>query len=86
MTRKKAPDKAESREPSGDGNVFPNSRKASAEERDAAREQELNDVDREVIGALTEYRDTLRARTPFDPGSEGALGTKKSSIRTPVKE
>ena len=32
----------------------------------AGREQELSEVDREIIGALTEFRDTLRARTPLE--------------------
>ncbi len=34
--------------------------------RDAAREQELNDVDCEIIGALTDLRDTLRAPVPLE--------------------
>jgi putative transcriptional regulator len=66
MTRKNAPDKDESRRPSGTHNLFPRSRKVSARAQDAAREQELNDVDREIIGALTDLRDTLRARTPLE--------------------
>ncbi len=29
-------------------------------------EEQLNEVDREIIGALTDFRDTLRARTPVE--------------------
>ena len=66
MTRKNAPDKAEARRPSGTHDLYPGSRRLSAKARGAGREQELNDVDREVIGALTGLRDTLRARTPLE--------------------
>jgi putative transcriptional regulator len=31
-----------------------------------AREEELNEADREVLGALADFRDTLHARTPLE--------------------
>ena len=34
--------------------------------RNTARQQDLNDVDREVLGALADFRDTLRARIPLE--------------------
>jgi putative transcriptional regulator len=39
---------------------------ASVKFLDAHREPELNEAEREIIGALTDFRDTLRARTPLE--------------------
>ena len=66
MTNKKSPDKAEAPRFSGAHDVFPRSRKVSGKARDAGPERNLNDVDREIIAALTDLRDTLRARTPLE--------------------
>ena len=34
--------------------------------RNNTRQQDLNDVDREVLGALADFRDTLHARIPLE--------------------
>ena len=66
MSNKKARDQAEAPQPPGGRAVLPRSRRMSAKARDAGREQDLNDVDREIIAALTAFRDTLCARTPLE--------------------
>ena len=41
---------------------------AGSRARATANGPGLNEVDREIIGALTDFRDTLRARVPAGPG------------------
>jgi putative transcriptional regulator len=52
--------------PSGSGTMASGLQKASVNDRNNSTEQELSEVDREIIGALTDFRDTLRARTPLE--------------------
>jgi putative transcriptional regulator len=63
MAQKKALEKAAARRPSGANEGISTSQKMGVNPPDADHKQELNDVDREIIGALTGFRDTLRART-----------------------
>jgi putative transcriptional regulator len=66
MTQEKSPEKPTADRSSGAHDVFPSSRKASAKGRESGREQDLNDVDREIVAALTDLRDTFRAQTPLE--------------------
>ena len=49
---------------SGSGNISSKLSASGLEAGGGGCEQEPNEVDREIIGALTDFRDTLRARTP----------------------
>lgn len=62
MVHKKAPAGGSS----GISDTSTKPRRAHVNSPDDAREQELSEVDREIIGALTDFRDTLRARTPLE--------------------
>lgn len=66
MANKKAVDKAVAGRRSGGDEDSSRSRRADVRAPDTGHEPELNEVDREVIGALTGFRDTLRARTPLE--------------------
>jgi putative transcriptional regulator len=48
------------------GNVSATLPEASVQARAVGREPVLNEVDREIIGALAGFRDTLRARIPLE--------------------
>ncbi len=65
MAHKKALEKAGDDQSPGAGRVSSPPAKASVKAPDADQNQELNEVDREIIGALAGFRDTLRARTPL---------------------
>jgi putative transcriptional regulator len=65
MAHRKVLKKAAAGLPSGAGKVFTTSRTASVKAPDADHNPELNEVDREIIGALAGFRDTLRARAPL---------------------
>ena len=65
MAHRKALDKAATDRSPGAGKVSSPSAKASVKASDAEHNQDLNDVDREIIGALIGFRDTLRARSPL---------------------
>jgi DNA-binding transcriptional regulator YiaG len=66
MAQKKAPTKAMTGRASGLSNSSPQLVKARVKALNAGREQDLTEVDREVIEALTGFRDALRDRAPLE--------------------
>jgi len=65
MAHEKASKRTVAGERSDRANIPSGLQSAAVKVRDSGCEQELNAVDREVVGALTNFRDTLRARTPL---------------------
>ena len=61
----KAPSRSGSGRPRGIG-AAPRSREGSAEADDAGSERELTEVDREIIEALADFRQSLRNRIPLE--------------------
>jgi putative transcriptional regulator len=66
MANVKAPGTAAADRPASIDASFAKPLRAGAKALGAAREQELTEVDREIIGALADFRDALRDRTPLE--------------------
>ena len=66
MVQKKALKEAVSRRAAEDSAIVPRPRPESDKAPGSVRVPELNTADRDIIDALTEFRDTLRDRTPLE--------------------
>jgi putative transcriptional regulator len=66
MVHKKVPEEASASRRSGADNISSESQETGAKTRNARRDQELTEVDREIIEALTDFRDALRDRIPLE--------------------
>lgn len=65
MAQKKSPITVGAGRSTGAGTMSANSRLPSPKAVNTAGEPDLTDVEREIIGALTDFRNTLRDRTPL---------------------